>query len=70
MSSLAPQLKVHRHDDNLGLSKDPQLDLIFENGVFYQDGIDGTKVGIIFDRAEMPPLPINIVANPRLTRRG
>lgn len=64
VSSPASQPETYAHDDNPGFNEDPELVLIFEDGVFYQEGIDGVGVAITVDRPG--PLPSsNVVGAPR-----
>lgn len=61
------------------LAEDPHADIIFHNGVFYQEGIDGKEVAIVFDSpgtalsrgammSEAPPPPRTRAANARTAR--
>lgn len=52
-------LELGTSEDDLGWSEDPHIDLIFQDWVFYQEGIDGTEVAIMFDRVGIPPPSAN-----------
>lgn len=59
VNSPAPQPEAYTSEDDLGLSEDSHTNLIFKDGIFYQESIDGTEVAILFDRVGLPPPAVN-----------
>jgi hypothetical protein len=53
----APQPEDYSRDDDPGYHEDPDLSIELEDGVFYQEGLDGTKVAIIADYPGSFPSP-------------
>ena len=51
----APQPESYSHDDDPGFHDDPELSIEYEDGVFYQESLDGSKVALLADHSG--PLP-------------
>ena len=49
VSCPAPQPESHSHDDDPGFHDDPEMLIDFEEGVFYQESLDGSKVALLAD---------------------
>jgi hypothetical protein len=45
----APQPENYSRDDDPGFHEDPETSIEFEEGVFYQEGLDGSKVALLAD---------------------
>jgi hypothetical protein len=63
----APQPESYARDDDPGFQEDSELSLIFEDGFFYQQSIDGSKVALLLD---LPgALPSSTVSAPPASSR-
>lgn len=51
----APEPESYAHDDNPGFHEDDELSLIHEDGVIYQESIDGSKVALLLDLPGIMP---------------
>jgi hypothetical protein len=49
VSCPVPQPKSHSREDDPGFHDDPETSIDFEEGVFYQESLDGSKVALLAD---------------------
>lgn len=69
MDPPAPQLEVRDSDCDRGLAEDSHAEIIYRDGVFYQEGIEGAEKAIIFDRLGVAPPPDNTAGAKRPSSR-
>jgi hypothetical protein len=67
VSCPAPQPENHSRDDDPGFHNDPETSIVFEEGVFYQESLDGSKVALLADHPGA--LPSSTVSDQRVSSR-
>ena len=67
VSCPAPQPENYSRDDDPGFHDDPETSIVFEEGVFYQECHDGSKVALLADHPGA--LPSSVVSGQRASSR-
>lgn len=63
VSCPAPEPETYSRDDDQGYNMDPEVSLIFKDGIFYQEDVEGAEVPLLLDRPGS--LPSSSVSNLR-----
>ena len=67
VSCLAPQPESYSHDYDPRFHDDPETSIVFEEGVFYQESLDGSKAALLADNPWA--LPSSAVSDQRVSSR-